>query len=231
MRAHYLQHVSFEGPAKIAEYAGDLGYTISGTRLYRGDKLPDPASFDALFVLGGPMSVHDESAHPWLILEKRLIEECIAAGKKVAGICLGAQIIAQVLGAHVRPNPHREIGWFPVTRTAEAPSCGAGRLLPPVFAAFHWHGEAFGVPAGAVRLAQSEACENQAFAYGEHVLALQFHLEAGTESIRLLMQHAAGDLQPGPFVRDTSSMLDETLIRESNDLLKPLLAGWLPKPP
>jgi GMP synthase-like glutamine amidotransferase len=231
MRAQYLQHVSFEGPAKIAEYARDLGYTLAGTRVFEGAALPDTASFDALFVLGGPMSVHGENAHPWLIREKRFIEECIAAGKKVAGICLGAQMIAQVLGGRVCANPHREIGWFPVTRTAEADSCGAGRLLPPVFAAFHWHGETFSVPSGAVRLAQSEACENQAFAYGGHVLALQFHLEAGPESIRLLMEHSADDLKPGPFVRDPSSMLDETLIRESNDLLKPLLAGWLLKPP
>jgi GMP synthase-like glutamine amidotransferase len=100
----------------------------------------------------------------------------------------------------VYPNDDREIGWFPVERTGDANSSPFGEVLPERFDAFHWHGETFEIPKGCVHLARSEACENQAFACDDRVLALQFHLDTTPESVRGLMENCADELSPGPFV-------------------------------
>jgi len=155
------------------------------------------------------MSVHDEGLYPWLRQEKRFIASAIAAGKAVVGICLGAQLIAQVLGARVYPNAMKEIGWFPVERTPEAATTRLGALLPASFEAFHWHGETFDLPADAVHLARSDACTHQAFIYGERVVALQFHLETTRPGVEALSAHCAAEIRPGPFVQPAAAMLGD----------------------
>ena len=154
MNIHYLQHVPFEGLGSIANWVGQAGHNLTGSRLYAGEALPDPAALDWLIVMGGPMGVHDERHHPWLTREKQLIEQAIGQEKTVLGICLGAQLIADVLGARVYANEHREIGWFPVRRTSEAADCALGRVLPEQVEVFHWHGDTFDLPAGGKRLLQ-----------------------------------------------------------------------------
>ena len=127
MRIRCLQHVPFEGPAHLAFIARDRGMTLERTRVFDGEELPGTDDFDLLAVMGGPMGANDEAAYPWLAAEKKLIERSIREGKLILGICLGAQLIADVLGARVSRNHHREIGWFPVRRGAEAGSCATGR--------------------------------------------------------------------------------------------------------
>ena len=153
------------------------------------------------------MSVHDEDRYPWLVAEKRCIAAAINAGKTVVGVCLGAQLIAEVLGARVRRNEHREIGWFPVRKVSGAPQPGVAAAFPPEIEAFHWHGDTFGLPAGAIHLARSDACEHQAFVYQERVLALQFHLETTRAAAAALIENCGDELTPGPFVQTPAEML------------------------
>ena len=204
MRIHYVQHVPFEAPANIAAWAEMRGHLMTSTALFQGEPLPSPDAFDALVVMGGPMSVHDEAQYAWLVAEKKLIEQSIKSGKLVLGVCLGAQLLADVLGAKVYQNKYKEIGWFPV-RHLQAGSVAAG--LPRTFTAFHWHGETFDLPAGAVHLAESDGCVNQAFEFGGKALALQFHLEVTRESVEGLVRNCAADITPGPYVQSGEQML------------------------
>ncbi len=119
MRLSLLQHVSFEGPGAIADWV-EPGNTLQVVRLDRGDPFPKVDDLDGLIVMGGPMGVGDDQAHPWLRAEKQLIAQALAAERRVLGICLGAQLVANVLGARVAPNAHKEIGWHAVEWSAEA---------------------------------------------------------------------------------------------------------------
>ncbi len=225
MRIHYLQHAPFEGPAHLAAIARARGLALTGSELHAGAPLPDAQSFDLLAVLGGPMGVSDESIHPWLPAEKRCIERAIQSGKRVIGICLGAQLIAEVLGATVYKNPFREIGWFPVTRSSGAVASGIGRSLPDTFPAFHWHGDTFSIPAGAAHVAESPACENQGFVLEDRVVALQFHLEATPGSIRALVDNCRDDLDGSEFVQSEQDILNPVHIGNSNRLFEGILSN------
>lgn len=207
MRAHALQHVPFEGLGGIRPLLRERGWTITSTSLWEGAAPPEPSAFDLLIVMGGPMGVYDVREHPWLVEEKRCIERAIRAGRPVLGICLGAQLIADVLGARVHRNPHREIGWFPVERTADALRSRLGRTFPETFEAFHWHGDTFDLPAGATHLARSAACERQAFSYEEYVLGLQFHIETTREGAQALLAECKNDLVPGPYVQSADEIV------------------------
>lgn len=198
MRVLVLQHVPFEGLGSIGSWLDQRRASIDWTRFFAGDSLPAVDEIDLLIALGGPMSVNDERQYPWLRDEKRFITDAILADKAVLGICLGAQLIANALGARVSPGVHKEIGWFPVA--AEAAVAGNFRFPPSLFA-FHWHGETFDLPTNAVPLASSEACVRQAFQVGRRVLALQFHLETTPESAAALIAHCADELVAQPFVQ------------------------------
>ncbi len=145
MRAHYFQHVPFEGLGSIEPGLKKSGFEITGTRFFESAELPEINEIDLLIVMGGPMSVNDEDQFPWLAAEKKFINEAIHSGKPVLGICLGAQLIANALGARVYPNKVKEIGWFPIYGiAANDRSCFS---FPPKVDAFHWHGATFDLPA------------------------------------------------------------------------------------
>ncbi len=201
MRFHWLQHVEFEDAANIGVWARQNGFSITKTRFYADDPLPDVRDIQALAVMGGPMNVYQHRDHPWLVREKQFIEKAIAAGVPMIGVCLGAQLLADILGGKVVQNPHVEIGWFDVVLTDEAGNCGLVKDLPQRFMAFHWHGDTFEIPPGATRLAQSQACRNQAFVWGSHVLGLQFHLEYSAESILQMLAHCGHEISAAPFVQ------------------------------
>ena len=207
MNVHVLQHVPFEGPGAIAAWAAGRHIPLTVCHCYGGVPLPSPAADDLVVVMGGPMSVHDERQFPWLVDEKRFIERVLSAGGRVLGVCLGAQLIADVLGARVFPNRCREIGWFPVGRVAGAERTTFGTALPASALAFHWHGETFDRPAGAMHLLRSAGCENQAFAIGSRCLALQFHFEMTEAGARALVEHCPDDLAPGTYVQTATQIL------------------------
>ena len=201
MRYHSLLHVSFETPGLLADVIHARGHALATTGLYAGDNLPALGDFDVLIVMGGPMSIHDESEYPWLRPEKELIAAAIGEGKKVLGVCLGAQLIAAVCGARVYPNPVKEIGWFPVRWIP------TGRETPY----FHWHGETFDLPKGAELLASTGLCENQAFRVGDRVMGVQFHPEVTPEMIGKMIDNEGWELAvPAPSVRPAIQILEET---------------------
>jgi GMP synthase (glutamine-hydrolysing) len=201
MRLHYLQHVAFEGLGFIKEWAASRKIEVTCTRLHAGECPPLPSAFDWLVVMGGPMGVHDYAKYPWLEAEKAVIRESIDAGRTVLGICLGAQLIADVLGATVYPGPQKEIGWFPLHRVPGAPE-----WFPEEITAFHWHGDTFDLPDGAVHLASSDACIYQGFIYRDRVLALQFHLETTRQSMEALIENCADEITDAPFIQTEEQM-------------------------
>lgn len=210
MRLHYLQHVPFENIANIQVWARDRGHTVTKTVLYYDESLPDLKSFDWLIVMGGPMNIYEEKDYPWLAREKKFIREAIDAGKIVLGVCLGAQMIADVLGAKVTQNKVREIGWYEVGKTPEGKASPVFKALPDKFMAFHWHGDTFGIPGGARRLACSEACENQAFeANNGKVVGLQFHLESSDDSINRLTKNCGDDLTDGKYIQKKTQLVGQ----------------------
>jgi GMP synthase-like glutamine amidotransferase len=230
MRAHYIQHVPYEGLGRIAGILKERDITLRGTHLYRGDSLPDLWEVNMLIIMGGPMGVHDERQYAWMRAEKEFISECIELGKKVIGVCLGAQLIADCMGAPVTKNAFREIGWFPVRKTAGAEETDFGRILPAEFQAFHWHGDTFGIPEGAVRLCGSEACENQAFSYENRVLGLQFHCESTPESVSELVKNCGNDLDGSRWVQGADELLKDGHFESSNLLMGNIFDCLLERP-
>jgi GMP synthase-like glutamine amidotransferase len=201
LRVEVLQHVPFEGPGAIETWARARGHDLSVTRLDRGESPGAAVEADALVVMGGPMGVHDEGAHPWLRGEKRVIAETVARGGRALGVCLGAQLIAAALGARVSANGQKEIGWWPIEWTAVAQAARLFEGMPSSLDVFHWHADTFDLPSGAIHLASSPACANQAFALGDRVIGLQFHLEVTGEGVEVLVRNATADLTAGPYIQ------------------------------
>ncbi len=200
MRAHVLQHVWFEDIGSIRGWLDARGAHIGYTRFFEPDAaLPAVGEADLLIVMGGPMSVNDERQYPWLNDERRFIAETIRHGTPVLGICLGAQLIAGALGARVYPNAVKEIGWLPVTAVDNGAE-DAFRF-PASATVFHWHGETFDLPPGAVHLARSAACAHQAFQFGRKVIGLQFHLETTPETANLIIDNCRDELVEGPWIQ------------------------------
>jgi len=224
MKIDVFQHVPFEGPGTIAPFLEASGkHQIKIVHLYRGE-LPGAIDSDLLVVMGGPMGVYDEREYPWLVEEKRAIGQQVEAGKKVLGICLGAQLIASVMGAKVRPMGYREIGWFPVESDPHWQRSWSQGLFPDRFEPLHWHGDTFEVPAGATRIGSSRACENQGFVVDEQIVALQFHLEFGARSVRRLARAVPGELDGTRYVQSEEHMLkDEKKFADANGLMQKLL--------
>lgn len=212
MRYRVLQHVSFETAGLLAAVVRERGHSVETTALYAGEPLPSMAEFDVLIIMGGPMSVHDEDVYPWLKAEKGLIAAAIYGGKRVLGICLGAQLIAAVCGARVYACPQKEIGFWPV-------KCAAGMEVPVRLGAeevvrsraqelvFHWHGETFDLPPGAELLASTEVCANQAFRIGDRVLGIQFHPEVTAEIVRGMVENEGWELVEGGYVQGAERIL------------------------
>lgn len=198
MRIHYLQHVPFEGLAAIEDWAKQQSHTLTATRWYESATLPQQEDFDMLVVMGGPMGIYDEADHPWLRDEKQFVRQSVDAGKPVLGVCLGSQLLADVLGAKVYANRHKEIGWFPVRFDPE--------LYDGELVVCHWHGDTFDLPEGAVRLAESAACKNQAYRFGDRVYGLQFHLEMTPSSVEGMIAACGQELVKGEWVQGAEEM-------------------------
>jgi GMP synthase-like glutamine amidotransferase len=218
MRLHVLQHVPHEGPAAIAAWAAARGHAIATTRLDRGEPFPPLDAFEILAVMGGPMSVNDEDTHPWLAAEKRFLESVLQEDRRVIGVCLGAQLLAAALGCRVYPAREAEIGWFPVRTRANAARARTFAAMPETFTPFHWHGETFDLPAGAIHLAETDVCSNQGFEIefdggpargGALAVALQFHLEATEASVRAMLDADGAALSCAPGAPRPAAMLDD----------------------
>jgi GMP synthase-like glutamine amidotransferase len=218
MRVFVLQHVPFEELGNIQPWLVQHNAEIHYCRVYANEPLPDIHRVDLLILLGGPMSVNDESHYPWLKAEKAFLAQVIAANKPVVGICLGAQLIACCQGARVYSNYAKEIGWFDIHAL---PATGDVLPLPSTMRVFHWHGETFELPTNAVLLASSEACNNQIFQLGPRVIGLQCHLETTDENAQSMVLHCADELIGGRFIQEADEIL------AVNDEQYQQLAEWM----
>ncbi len=226
MNIHHLQHVAFEGLGSMKAVLEEKGHQLSSTHLYANQDLPVLSDIDWLIVMGGPMGVYDEDVYPWLRTEKKFIREAIDAGKIVLGICLGAQLIADVLGAGVYKNAHKEIGWFNINRSADAGGMLLAQEIPEQVDVFHWHGDTFDIPEDATLLAESAACKNQGFILDERVLALQFHLETTPESAISLIDKCGDELDGSAYVQSKNEMLsDPQRFSNINQIMRSILGA------
>ena len=213
MRIHYFQHVPFEGLGCIEDWAKTAGHRIAATRFYLNEPLPNVNDVDWLIVMGGPMNIYDDAKFSWLAAEKRFLKEAIDRRKMVLGICLGAQLLADVLGAKIYANRHKEIGWFNIRKVKTDQNTGIAAIFPDTFEAFHWHGDTFGIPKGSSRIASSDACVNQGFVGPGAILGLQFHLETDVPLVSSWMGGSSGASLPegsddGRFIQAETELLD-----------------------
>ncbi len=206
-KLHYFQHVSFENLGIIEDWALKNGFDVSSTQFHHSPTIAMPDDIDWLIVMGGPMGVYDEDKHPWLSSEKQAILGAIETGKVVLGICLGAQLIADVLGAGVRANAYREIGWYPVYLHGGILDHPIAGVLDPQWEAFHWHGDTFDIPDGARLLVTSSACRSQGFIYKDRVVGLQFHMEVTRTGAAALIENCSDDLKHDEFVSTPEQIL------------------------
>ncbi len=178
-RAVVIRHVAFED---LGSFTGPLtrhGYRIEYVEAALDDLAGvDAARADLLIVLGGPISAGDDRQYPFLADEVRILERRLGTDRPTLGICLGSQLMARALGAPVYGAGTKEIGWGPVSLTEAGGGSALRHLAPHETPVLHWHGDTFDLPRGAVHLASTYACENQAFRWGSRGLALQFHPEA-----------------------------------------------------
>jgi GMP synthase (glutamine-hydrolysing) len=207
MNIHSFLHVPHEGLGTIEDWIAERNHTLTKTLLFSSTQFPDLSAIDWLIIMGGPMSVNDEKDLPWLVQEKQFIKTAIDAGKTVIGFCLGAQLIANVLGARVYKNEHKEIGWSKLSITDQGLSSVAFSHFPDMLEVFQWHGETFDIPASSVCAATNNACKNQALLYGKNVLGLQFHLEVGIKDAKDWLKNGANEINPGQYVQNAEQML------------------------
>ena len=229
MRIHYFQHVAFEDPAYILSWAQRKGHSLTKTRLDQGDNPLDSADFDLLVVIGGPMNIYEYDKYLWLKAEKLAIRAAIDSRKYILGICLGAQLVADVLGAHVTTNWEKEIGWLRVVQADEISAMSPFDALPRDYIAFHWHGDTFSIPQGAVLQGSSAACKNQGFMYKDTVIGLQYHIEATPASIDALINNCGHELVTAPHVHPAGKIREDarTYCATANGLVERMLDRWL----
>lgn len=222
---HVLQHVAYEGLGCIENWIHEHNHLLSYTKFYESFSIPDIDTIDGLIVMGGPMSVYEEDLFPWLKEEKHFIKAAIEKGKIVLGICLGSQLIAEVLGARVYPNKLKEIGWFPVkkTETGEQHSILKG-IEPNEFTVFHWHGDTYDLPPASEHLFFTDICQHQAFIFDNKVLGIQFHFEVTEKTLNEMVQNGKQELEEGPTIQTGTVILQKSpLIGENNQRLYKLL--------
>jgi len=188
MKVLILKNIISEGPGTIEDYLRAAGISCSVLDLSIDGKLPELDTFTHLLVMGGPMAVYEMHRYPYIVNEALFLDRAIRANKHVLGVCLGAQLVAHVLGARVYPGGRKEIGWYEVALTGDGMKDPVMSMLAlpdkPAAQVFQWHGDTFELPRGAVRLASSDLYENQAFCYNDRVYALQFHIEVTPAIVR-----------------------------------------------
>jgi GMP synthase-like glutamine amidotransferase len=232
LNIHYFQHVPFETPGCIENWAIQHGHTLTATQFYKSSySLPCIEDIDVLIVMGGPMGVYDDHLFEWLAIEKEYITTALQKNKKILGICLGAQLIAACVGAAVNTAPHKEIGWYkisPAKQLEKTPWLHAIIKDEPVV--FHWHGDRFQVPDGAEHLAFSEANDNQLFMLNDNVLGIQFHLEITEKGLSEMIKNGANELIPGTYVQSAQEITAHPdFVKDNNQRMYQLLDHFLLK--
>jgi GMP synthase-like glutamine amidotransferase len=215
---HALFHVPYEGLGCIEDWINKNGHSLTTTQFYTDYQLPDLNSIDLVIVMGGPMGISDEIEYPWLKEEKQYIKLAIDNGKTVIGICLGSQLIAEVLGANVYPNKQKEIGWFDIHLSNNTSEIAAFSDFENQFPVFHWHGDTFDLPENSTHLFHSEVCRNQGFILNDNVLGLQFHFEVTEDSLHKMLENGADELIENDTIQSAKQILEQKGLIKSNNL-------------
>ena len=217
LKIQVFQHVAYEGLGCIEKWITDNGHAVSYTHFYQKYELPKVEQTDWLIIMGGPMSVYDETEYPFLKQEKEFIRQAIHIGKIVIGICLGSQLIAEVMGAKVFPNKHKEIGWMDVKLTEVAREHQLLKGFDNEFTVFQWHGDTYDLPKESTLLFSSEVCKNQSFLFNNWVLGIQFHFEMTPESLQGMIENGMNELVESETVQSAEKMLKQTGYFKSNN--------------
>jgi len=212
MRLHLLEHELDEPThTNIIIWAEEKGYEITRTYVCNMEELPSIHDLDWLVVMGGAPHAWEEEKNPWLPSERRFISEALESGKIILGLCLGAQVLADVLGGQVFPTEQEEIGWHPVSLTPEGKGSFLFKNVPKTFVTYHWHSDQFSLPPGCTNLAVSDPTPTQAFiSEGRPAVGLQFHPEFTKEMVRYFCDECGDGWEPGPFVAGKEATLAET---------------------
>src|SRR6185437_1357528 len=190
-----LQHAKSEGLGTIENALRSAGLEFQCVRTFAGEAVPAaPGTYSGLIVMGGPMGVYETDRYPGLIQEMRLIESFLKGKLPIFGVCLGSQLLAVALGATVRKGDRKEIGWYPVRLTQQGSEDPLWLGEPCEFTAYHWHGDVFDLPVGAVRLASSEATAVQAYRFAERAYGVLFHLEVTTDHIHKMLTEFSNEI-------------------------------------
>jgi GMP synthase (glutamine-hydrolysing) len=204
-----LQHLAAEPLGTIGDALEASGIEAGYIRVFAGEPVPiEMNGAEGLVVMGGSMGVYQQNEYPFLSLETRLIEAALREEKPVLGICLGSQLLASALGAEVRKGDRKEIGWFPVTLTQAATTDRLFSEVERSFMAYHWHGDVYDLPSGAVSLAWSAQTRFQAFTYGKSAYGFLFHLEATQRIVEDMVRGFAGELEEEKI--DAADIMDQT---------------------
>lgn len=210
-----LRHVPHEPLASIEHYLTEAGIGHRYVDLF--DSVPQQLDWQAacgLIVMGGPMNVDQTERYPFLEPEITWIHAAVEAGKPFLGVCLGSQLLAKALGARVRPNGRKEIGWYPLEVLPAAADDALFTGSQPRETVFQWHGDTFDLPPGAVHLARSALCEHQAFRFGRCAYGLQFHIEMTPELVAEWLSQPGNraelaslpEIDPEAILRETPTM-------------------------
>ena len=184
-----IQHVSHERLGTFEPVFTQAGVAIRSLSVGESTAVwPRIDEIAGVVSMGGPQSVYEPATYPWIKQELAFLSQAVAAWRPILGVCLGAQMLAAALGAKVTKNPQKEIGWYPLMRESGAAGDPMFELFGQTETVFQWHGDTFTLPNGAVRLASSPLCQEQAFRYGDNVYGLQFHVEVTEAIIRAWMR-------------------------------------------
>lgn len=223
MRIHCILHESFEGLGCINDWIIAKKHSFTITHTYLNETFPDVNAFDLLIIMGGTASVYEMDKHQWLKEEKKFISRAVKKDCKILGICFGAQLLADVLGAKVYKGPYKEIGWFPVSFNKT--DLSQLHFLPEIMDVFHWHGDTFDIPVGAVRMGSSEAIPNQGFVFGKNIISLQFHLEMNSQQIQTMLKSGASELKENAkYIQSVEQILSNNdFFADNNRLMYSIL--------
>lgn len=230
MKVHILRNDLLAPPGAIADWVESKNYTMAMTNVYEGESYPDQKDFDLLIILGGTPGAYEENKYSWLKTEKKFIYETIKNDKYVLGICLGAQMIAEVIGGGVYPMSFEELGWKKIFLTTEKnKKDNLFYNIPKEFTVFQYHGDTFHLPKDAELEAIGLECHNQMFSYGSKVIGTQFHPEFNINILKDIIKNSEKEISNNIYYTQEKNsdiyrtLIKENLIEEANKILFQLL--------
>lgn len=208
MKMLIITHASFEKPGSILTWAEKHNHTINEVKPYLGEMIPDVSSYDFIVVMGGPQSPLEIDKAPYLLDEITAIKEAIKLNKRLVGVCLGAQLIGEALGAKTERSPNREIGCYPLEMLEAANNDPVFGTMPKLLDVMHWHSDMPGIAEGATLIAKSAGCPRQIYRYGDRIYGFQCHFELTKTLVTSMIESCPDDLKPAQYVMTKEQLMN-----------------------